>query len=92
MTVSLPGVGTKAELSGVWWAEAQEFPGFPSLCPGTWYALGQGWHGIPLRTQILVLGDGEGEPESWPSPVFSLSLACSWLPNAGEAQKGWQEG
>ena len=34
--------GTKPELSGVWWTEAQEFPGFPSLCPGMWYALGQG--------------------------------------------------
>lgn len=30
------------ELSGVLWAEAQEFPGLLSLCPGTWYALGLG--------------------------------------------------
>lgn len=50
------------------------------------------WDWGSMGTQILVLGDGAGEPETWPSPAFSLSRACSRPPNPCETCKGWQKG
>ena len=80
------------ELSGVWWAEAQESPGFPQVVSWDVVSLGTGVAWDPPRTQILVLGARRGEPGPQPSPFCSLSPACSMLPSPHEACEGWQEG
>lgn len=76
------------ELYGVWWAEAQESPGFPQLVSWDVVSLGAGVAWDPPRTQILVLGARGGEPGPQPSPVYSLSPVCSRLPSPHEACRG----
>lgn len=58
------------ELSGVWWAEAQESPGFPQVVSWDVVSLGTGVAWDPPRTQILVLGARRGEPGPLAVPIL----------------------